>query len=193
MVQRVYITPHIRDSNHNEIAVFNYRGHEGVAQTDVSSNRNAGSSAPYFYLNEVLTTWDDIKDISPRELGLIQFIPAPFPMAPLNGGFIGVISVYTKTFDPSKTSSVDKNVKQFVFTSYALNNAFSAFRSFSYKVKISKINMQESLYWNPTLILNKEGEAKFDFFNSNTTKKIRIKIIGIDSQGEIVSLNTLLP
>ncbi len=180
------------DSNNNDIAIFNYRGHQGVAGSGASSNRNGGS-APYFYLNEILTSWDDIKNVSVQELGLIQFIPAPSPMAPLNGGFIGVISVYTKKFNSSETSAADKKVKQFVFTSYALNNTFSVFRDFSDTEKKSKINMQESLYWNPTLELNKEGEAKFDFFTRNTTKKILIKIIGINSQGEIISLNTLLP
>ena len=46
-------------------------------------------------------------------------------------------------------------------------------------------DLRTTIYWNPNIITDKEGNASFDFFNAGSKGTYRVVIEGIDNDGHI--------
>jgi hypothetical protein len=147
---------------------------------------------PYFFVNEMPTTWNEVKNIPFSDIALLQYLPPPVAMAPLNGGNTGAISIYLKRGDESQPiTAISKNQNRFTF------NGFSIFREFyspDYSVpnKITPLpDLRSTLYWDSKLKIDSSGTAHFHFYNSDYVKRFRIIIEGMDAQGKVGRLEEI--
>jgi hypothetical protein len=147
---------------------------------------------PYFYLNEVLTSWQGVKDIPLSDIALIQFLPPPVPIAPFNGGFRGAISIYTKRGDEMISTSAIANYNHYTFNGYSINREFYSPAYDNQNIDKSIPDIRSTLFWNPFLDLDNKGEARFHFFNSGTAKRFRVVITGMDAQGKLAYFSTII-
>jgi len=53
------------------------------------------------------------------------------------------------------------------------------------KTNIPVANLRTTIYWNPNVITDKEGNASFDFFNAGSKATYRVVIEGIDGDGNL--------
>jgi hypothetical protein len=149
---------------------------------------------PYFYLNEIQTSFQNVKDLPLSEIALIRYIPPPAYMAPMNGGFIGVIAVYTKKWDEGVIASktIDETHGRNIFHGYSITREFPEPDYSRDDSLASKPDFRTTLYWNPDLIPDSAGRVHFSFYNSDHAKKYRIVIEGMDSGGRLMYLDSLI-
>ena len=166
---------------------FSYRGEGSSSRTGPS-----GGSVPYFYVDEMLTTWQDVENIPLSEVALIQFLPPPVPIAPFNGGFMGVISVYLKKWDEMPEDNITANYNRYSFSGFSVTREFSSPDYSKRNPDGSISDFRSTLYWNPHLMPDGHGKMTFHFYNSDKAKKFRIIFEGIDGNGRIASFIKVL-
>jgi hypothetical protein len=175
-----------------DLPVFEY---EGMATLHNSASDSDGNPAavPYFYVNEVLTSWEDVKNIPFSDIALIQFLPPPVAIAPFNGGFRGVITVYLRRGDETEPASgITENYNRYIFNGF---NVTREFYSPDYSHKNFDTSVQDNrstLYWNPNLSTNADGKVHFHFYNSDKTKRYRVVIEGMDKEGRLGYFSAIL-
>jgi hypothetical protein len=184
--------PGVSISGTEDFPVFDYEGMATLHDNPTDSN-GVPTAVPYFFVNEVLTTWEDVKNIPFSDIALIQFLPPPVAMAPFNGGFRGVITVYLKRGDDVILSSgVTEKYQHYVFRGFSITREFfSPDYSFG-KPDTSVQDVRSTLYWNPRLIADSNGKFHFHFFNSDKAKRFLVVIEGMDSRGRMGSFTKIV-
>jgi hypothetical protein len=184
--------PGVTISGTEDLPIFDYEGMATLHDNATDSN-GILTAVPYFFVNEVLTTWEDVKNIPFSEIALIQFLPPPVAMAPFNGGFRGVITVYLKKGDEVIPSSgVTEKYQHYAFKGFSITREFYSPDYSFRKPGTSVQDTRSTLYWNPRLIADSNGNLHFHFFNSDKAKRFVIVIEGMDSQGRLGSLTKIV-
>jgi hypothetical protein len=109
-----------------------------------------------------------------------------------NTGTKGVLVVNTKKIPKGEKISKDQlmdllpknNVIEFIPGGYS---ATRVFYSPKYDPANSRdgVDLRSTIYWNPGVITDKNGNASFDFFNADGTGTYKAIIEGIDKDGNI--------
>jgi hypothetical protein len=174
-----------------DLPVFEYEG-TATLHTEADS-MGIPMAVPYFFVDEILTSWEEVKNLTFSDIALVQFLPPPFAMAPFNGGFRGVISVYLKKGDDGVLSpGITQNYNHFSFNGFSITREFY---SPDYSIKKSDISEQDTrstLYWNPNLVSDSAGKMHFHFFNSDKAKRFLIVIEGMDEVGRFGSYSEII-
>ena len=175
-----------------DFPVFEY---EGTATLHNSASDSGGNptAVPYFYVNEVLTSWEDVKNIPFSDIALIQFLPPPVAMAPFNGGFRGVITVYLKRGDETEAvSGITENYNRYSYNGFNITREFYS-PDYSHKnFDASVQDIRSTLYWNPNLYTDADGRVHFHFYNSDKAKRFRVVIEGMDKKGRLGNFTAIL-
>jgi len=143
-----------------------------------------GSEAvrPAFYVDEAPVSLDDALEVPMQEIALIRFVPPPVWFAPLNGGAIGAILIYTKNSNDDRRSiHTYGQFNSYTFNGYTITREFAAPDYSKPPIKNTTDN-RTTLYWNHDLDTHR-GEAKFSFYNSDNAKHYRVIIQGMDAEG----------
>ncbi len=148
-----------------------------------ASSVYGSGSEPIFYVDEAMSNFEDITSIPMTDIALVRFVPPPVPFAPMNGGFIGAIMVYTKNGNDLK-GKVNPLFGQYQFNGYSVTREFASPDYSSSKPK-PKADTRTTLYWEHDLETDNFGSAKFYFYNSDKAKHYRVVIQGMDAQGRI--------
>jgi hypothetical protein len=174
---RALVSSEIHSASFNKVHQFD----EPDAQT---------TSIPYFYINEIRSSFLNAKEIPLSEIALIRYIPPPASMAPMNGGFLGVLAVYTKKWDENMVhKGIDQTYGNSIFHGYSIVREFAE-PDYGRKDSLSSFSdYRTTLYWNPNLVADNEGKIHFSFFNSDHAKAFRIVIEGIDDRGRLAYIN----
>jgi hypothetical protein len=139
---------------------------------------------PYVYLDEKpISSIKQVEYINLHNVALIRFIPPPVGFAPYNGGSVGAIMIYTRNnIDDLKNMASDEVFDQYTFNGYTITREFS---SPDYSIPANKniADNRSTLYWQPELKTNTNGEARFSFYNSDNTNGYVIIIQGMDRDG----------
>ncbi len=154
---------------------FAYRGPSAIG---------GDKSAPVFYIDEVIASLDETQDVPPSEIALIRFVPPPVWFAPLNGGAIGAIMVYTKRFGDEKGSGSGRAFNQYTFNGYSVTREFSS-PDYSAPKQIKQPDYRTTLYWSHDLSMDDQGNIKIRFYNSDRAKKYRVIVQGMDADGKV--------
>lgn len=142
-------------------------------------------SYPYFYLNEAPIQFGDLATISLTDVALIRYLPPPVVFAPLNGGSIGALLIYTKNAkDDRRTLQSSENFDKYTFDGYTITREFSS-SDYSPGKDIRLPDTRTTLYWNHDLNTDPSGNARFYFYNSDKAKHYRVVIQGMDAEGRI--------
>lgn len=159
---------------------FAYHGQSSLSDTQ-----------PAFYIDEATVALADIIDVPLSEIAMVRFAPAPVWFAPLNGGFVGAILVYTKRFGDEKYSySNGKGFGQYTFNSYSVTREFPS-PDYSNAKQRSEPDYRTTLFWAHDLNTDDYGKVKIHFYNSDKAKKYRIIIQAVDADGRVGFLNEM--
>ena len=151
-----------------------------------SSIFGAGNE-PIFYVDEAMSDFEDISSIPMTDIALVRFVPPPVPFAPMNGGFIGAIMVYTKNGNDLK-GRVNPLFGHYQFNGYSITREFAS-PDYGSSKPGPKTDTRTTLYWQHDLETDNFGSSKFHFYNSDKAKHYRVVIQGMDAQGRIGYLN----
>jgi hypothetical protein len=77
------------------------------------------------------------------------------------------------------------NVVEFAPGGYNITRIFYSPKYDNPNTNNSSVDYRSTIYWNPTIITDKNGNASFDFFNSDSAGTYRAIIEGIDKDGNI--------
>ena len=142
-----------------------------------------GKTDPVFYIDEAQAIADEVIDLPIYDIALVRFIPSPVPFAPLNGGFVGAIMVYTKNGNDLK-GKTNPLFGHYQFNGYSITREFAS-PDYSSSKPNPKADTRTTLYWQHDLETDNFGSAKFHFYNSDKAKHYRVVIQGMDAQGRI--------
>jgi len=151
-------------------------------------------SYPYFYLNEVLVSYEALRKIPLESIALIRYIPSPFLMAPANGGSLGTIAVYLKKGDDVhfRQSFSTKDNTPFIYKGYSITREFYE-PDYSIPSSANALpDTRRTLYWNPNVKPDEKGTFHFSFYNNDVTKKYRIIVEGLDEEGKLFHFDTVV-
>lgn len=153
-------------------------------QADESGAVQLGLDAQIkFFLNEMPVDIDFVNALDPNDVALVKVYKGAlaFPF----GSDGGAIAIYTK-----KGYSPRVNQKSFVFVDrigYELKKEFYHVDYGRYPLlNKNKTDKRSTLYWNPAVKLDKNGNMNFSFYNSDITTNFKIIIQGLDANGKII-------
>lgn len=143
-----------------------------------------------FFLNEMPSDGQALSAIAMSDVAYIKtFRPPFFGSAFSNGG--GAIAVYTK-----RGADVTANVKGMDNRKISGYTLVKEFYEPDYSVPQSfhnKTDTRRTLYWKPNIITDGTVQKiRVSFYNNDTSKKIRLVLEGINSQGQFISVRKLL-
>jgi len=96
-------------------------------------------------------------------------------------GANGVILVYTKRGEGQTVKPVLS--PDFTITGHAAEKEFYSPKYDVKRDEHSTSDFRATLYWNPNIVTDKNGNAKIEFFNSDTAKEIQVSIEGLSPYG----------
>ncbi len=133
---------------------------------------------------------DKFLSISPSEIDKVDIINDDYVLGGIKYG--GIIHLYTKK--KNFASLIDtKNLSFHKFRGFTEKNKS---REINYTDKISlesrKADYRNTLYWNPEIVTDENGEANISFYTSDEKGKFLITIEGIGENGETGSKQMVL-
>ena len=161
------------------------------AETSLSGTQDETQAEPNFYINEVLVSYEALRKIPLESIALVRYIPSPFAMAPNNGGSLGTIAVYLKKGKDIRYKSFSiKGKTAYTYNGYSVTREFyePGYDSTSNNIK----NTARTLYWNPDIITDTNGNLHFSFSNFTKAKNLRITIEGIDENGKLLHYSAVV-
>ena len=133
----------------------------------------------------VIVPPDFLPDINPMDIAGIEVLSSAYNSAVYgDDGAGGVIHITTKKGGLGKGAAATNTAK----VSNVGFNVVKEFYSPDYddpKTNQQFQDLRSTIYWNPKLITDKNGTAKFSYFNASTPGNYRITIEGLDAFGNI--------
>lgn len=127
----------------------------------------------------------NVLDMNVIEIESIEVLKSPSNTA-IYGVFggAGVLVITTKNGSNQPDYKIDKNgVITFSPKGYAVSRTFYAPR---YNVnQHTTSDLRTTVYWNPTILTDEDGQFKLDYFNGDEPGKYRIVIEGFDIDGNL--------
>lgn len=153
------------------------------SKPSLTDPQGSSDTHPLVYIDEAQATFDELYDIPITEVALIRFIPSPVPFAPLNGGPVGALMIYTKNINDEKRRS-SSVFDVYNFNGYSITREFASPDYGNLKAN-AKPDTRTTLFWQHDLDTDNFGSAKFHFYNSDKAKHYRVVIQGTDAEGRI--------
>lgn len=149
----------------------------------VDTSKTSTAERPYFYINEVLVQYEDVRAIPLENIALIRYIPAPFAMAPAKGGKLGVIGVYLKKGKDVAFKNAFKTNKMPAFSFEGYSNVNAVFTGY---------NNSRTIYWNANIQPGNTGGLHVDLPNITAGREYRLVIEGMDNNGRLLYYTTTI-
>ncbi|MBK7289324.1 MAG: hypothetical protein IPI78_03205 [Chitinophagaceae bacterium] len=135
-----------------------------------------------YYINEVNVSKDVINSLSVSDIALIKVLKNE---AAALGVTQGAIAFYTKSGKDFDARIYDKTYTKERRDGYAIVKEFYSPDYTSPGKMLDKDN-RYTLYWNGAIVPAKDGKYRFEFYNNDMSKKLRLLIQGISSEGELI-------
>jgi TonB-dependent SusC/RagA subfamily outer membrane receptor len=166
-------------------------GDQQVVMRGISSF--GGSSVPLYLLNGIPVDSSVAFDILPIDIAYIDILKGTRAAIYGAKGANGVIAIYTRVKDEvKKLDDIDyenRGVLNYVYNGY---NKIREFYSPKYDVdkpEFIKPDYRTTLYWNPKIEINQQGQTKLVFFtNDNNNSTFKIEIEGLTDNGMPIQL-----
>lgn len=133
---------------------------------------------------------DKFLSISPSEIDKVDIVNNNY----IRGGIVygGIIYVFTKK--KNFAGLIDtKNMTFSEFKGYSDKNKFTEFKyTDDIAFNSRKADYRNTLYWNPEVKTDENGEANISFYTSDEKGKFLIKIEGVGERGETGSKEIIL-
>jgi hypothetical protein len=161
-----------------------------VAGLQIASGAGGASlswrgGTPALYLNEMQT---DASMLSGTPVSDIAYIKVFRPGESIvSGGGNGVIAIYTRK---GGDVAPDPNVKGLSFVQLMGYSPVKQFYSPDYATVSERDaydDVRTTLYWNPTIILDKNRRRlRIKFYNNDITKRFRLVMEGVNTSGKLI-------
>ncbi|MGZ3767159.1 MAG: TonB-dependent receptor, partial [Mucilaginibacter sp.] len=162
---------------HMETAVM-IDGVEVTGRQSLPNNKESGGPSKADIINML-----SVSDIASIEIITDASFAAIYGVR--GGG--GAILINTKRFgdDFSGGSPIKQNFAYYSPVGYYKARVFYAPRYDLPKTNTTFADLRSTIYWNPAIITDKNGNATFEFFNADTKGNYRIVVEGIDDKGRL--------
>ena len=146
------------------------------------------------FINEVEIKAEDGSDVflgtmPMTDIAYIKYIPGIVIGAGFNTS-TGAIFIYTKT-----GREKGPPVKGLPFVYIKGYNSQKEFNSPDYnnKTVLKQPDLRATVYWNPNLVMDKANNTvKIEYFNNDISKKLLLKIEGVNAQGKLIYVEKIL-
>ena len=147
-------------------------------------------STPELILDEIPTTIDVVRTLSMNDIAYVKVFPPPF-FGANGGGAGGAIAIYTRKGDDVKlTPGEGLNFQQVPgYTPY------KEFYNPNYETSTPNYteDARTTLYWNPFILTNgKTKTVQIEFFNNDISKKLRLILEGVNSDGKLARVEKII-
>ncbi len=131
---------------------------------------------------------DVLNSLMPSDIASVEII-TDASLAAMYGarGAGGVIIITTKRWDDMipDGSSFKPQFAYYSPVGYYKARVFYSPRYDLQKTNTTFADLRTTIYWNPNINTDKNGNASFDFFNADTKGNYRIVVEGIDENGHL--------
>jgi len=130
-----------------------------------------------------------IQGIQMSEVAYIKVFRPPF-MASGGSGASGAIAIYTKKPGEAKDALKANN-------NYISLQGYTPVKEFynpNYSVMQTAVpDTRSTIYWNPYVLTDKKNKSvKFEFYNNDISKKLRIILEGVNAAGQLTSVEKVI-
>ena len=141
-------------------------------------------STPDLYLDQMKVDASQLKTISMTNVAYVKVFSPPF-FGSFGGGGSGAIAVYTRRGGDVKSAPGDGLSSQIV-TGYTF---YKEFYQPDYRIANNEStddDARSTLYWNPYILTDKKRKTvQIMFYNNDFSKKFRLVLEGINSEGRM--------
>lgn len=169
------------------ISVFSYlQGMVAGLQINTQNGEpqvNWRGSATSFFLNEINTDASNIENISMNDIAYIKVFKPPF-FGGSGGSPGGAIAIYTRKGGDVK-STPGKGLGFKFLEGYTACKEFYA-PNYELQNDATIADIRTTLYWNPYILTDATTKkATITFFNNDVSKKLRIVLYGMNTDGKL--------
>jgi hypothetical protein len=155
------------------------------AQTSITANPPMLLIVDGVQINQMEVP-DFIDGINPADIEGIEVLTSNYNLAILGPDAAGgAIYITTKYGGPSGSIPPATNIAKLTNIGYSPTKEFYSPAYGDPKINSQMQDLRSTIYWNPNLNTNINGQASFSFFNAGTPGKYRVIIEGIDTFGNI--------
>ena len=148
----------------------------------------SGIKNELFFLDDIPTTFEDVRNINIDEIDEIEVIKdasaAVFGMKGANGAIL----IMTKRGEITRPELVRNVVRVSPLGYQQLKHFYPVCYDTEEKQNSVLEDNRSTLYWNPCVPITDNGEASFDFYTSDNDTPYTILVQGVSADGRIISL-----
>ncbi len=141
-----------------------------------------GSTDPLFLLDGIPIDASSAMMVNPNDIERIEILKGPDAAIYGVRGANGVIAIYTR-----RGKFMLKGVLDFKMLGYATPKEFYSPR-YDLRADMSIPDERTTLFWEPNLMTNSNGEAKEGFFTSDVHGNFSVILEGISNKGDIIHI-----
>jgi hypothetical protein len=145
---------------------------------------------PDVFLNEMRSDIDQVRNIPMSDVAYIKVFRPPF-FGASGGGAGGAISIYTRKGGDVKSAPGPGGLGYQTLAGYT---PYKEFYSPNYSTpQSSQPDVRTTLYWNPYILTDKKNKTyKIEFYNNDISKRLRVVLEGVNSDGKLTRIEKVL-
>jgi len=132
---------------------------------------------------------EDLSTINVADVASVEILRTPgyYAIYGLQAGPGGVMVITMKRGDENRSylSSPAPGVTVFSPKGYYKSRVFYSPQYDDPKNNVAIADLRSTIYWNPSVVTDKDGNASFEFFNAGGKGTYRVIVEGIDNEGNI--------
>ena len=178
----------------NAVSVFSYlQGMVAGLQINTQNGEaqvNWRGSATSFFLNEINTDAANIENINMNDVAYIKVFKPPF-FGGSGGSPGGAIAIYTRKGGDVK-STPGKGLGFKFLEGYTAYKEFYA-PNYEQQNDATIADIRTTLYWNPYILTDAiTKKATITFFNNDVSKKLRVILYGMNTDGKLAWVEKII-
>lgn len=146
----------------------------------------AGSPEPLYLLDGAVVSAGMLNDLPLQIISHVDVLNANEAVIYGSQGRNGVLAVYTKQDPPQAVERPRWGIINYKHPGYYKTREFYVPKYDTDKSLKDKPDYRRILYWQPNVILSKEGKAKIEFFTSDESAKYRVEVEGMTLDGKVL-------
>jgi hypothetical protein len=176
------------------ISVFNYL--QGMVAGLQITQQDGGTVVKWrqsntsFFLDEINTDADVVGSLNVNDIAYIKVFRPPF-FGGSGGSPGGAIAIYTRRGGDGK-STPSKGIPFKFLEGYASHKEFYS-PNYEKQNDLFVPDARTTLYWNPYILTDaSKTKATIEFYNNDLSKKLRLILCGMNSEGKLLYLEKIL-
>ena len=146
-------------------------------------------ASPELFLDEIRVRAEELRTIQIADIAYVKVFRPPF-FGSFGSGEGGAIAIYTRKGE-------DVQYVEGRGMGYALIDGYTKYKEFyspDYSINQTiETDVRTTIYWNPYLLTNPNSRTvKVEFYNNDISKRLRVIIEGINSDGKLTRVEKII-